>query len=113
MKKFWDLLKIKTTTKNEIGILGFSKIFRTRISALFWLSLANLLGATEYGEIQFYIAIAGMVYILSSLGAANTITVYAAKNIKIHSTLLLISIIGGLIALLVLFAIFTFYELSL
>ncbi len=68
--------------------------------------LANLLGAEGYGEIQFYIAIAGVVYIVSTLGRPNTITIYAAKNIKIHSTLFLISIIGGLISLLILFGIF-------
>lgn len=106
MKEFWNLFKIKTTVVKDLGFLGFSKIIGTGISAFFWLYLANLLGAKAYGEIQFYIAIAGMVYILSSLGTANTITVYAAKNIKIHSTLFLISIIGGLISLLVLFAIF-------
>jgi len=106
MTKFWDLFKIKTTVVKDLGLLGFSKIIGTGLSAFFWLYLASLLGAKDYGEIQFYIAIAGIVYILSSLGTANTITVYAAKNIKIHSTLLLISIIGGLIALLVLFGIF-------
>jgi O-antigen/teichoic acid export membrane protein len=106
MTKFWDLFKIKTTVVKDLGLLGFSKVIGTGLSAFFWLYLANLLGAKDYGEIQFYIAIAGVVYILSSLGTANTITVYASKNIKIHSTLLLISIIGGLIALLVLFGIF-------
>jgi len=106
MTKFWDLFKIKTTVIKDLGLLGFSKIIGTGLSAFFWLYLASLLGPKDYGEIQFYIAIASTVYILSSLGTANTITVYAAKNIKIHSTLLLISIIGGLIALLVLFGIF-------
>jgi O-antigen/teichoic acid export membrane protein len=106
MKKIWSLFNIKTTVVKDLGLLGFSKIIGTSLSAFFWLYLASLLGAKDYGEIQFYIAIAGTVYILSSLGTANTITVYAAKNIKIHSTLLLISIIGGLISLLVLFGIF-------
>jgi O-antigen/teichoic acid export membrane protein len=106
MKKDWNLFKIKGTVLKDLGFLGFSNIIGTVISAVFWLYLANLLGAEGYGEIQFYIAIAGMVYILSTLGRPNTITVYAAKNIKIHSTLFLISIIGGLISLLILFGIF-------
>jgi len=113
MKEFWNLFKIKTTVVKDLGLLGFSKIIGTGISAFFWLYLANLLGAEDYGEIQFYIAIAGMVYILASLGTANTITVYAAKNIKIHSTLFLISIIGGLISLLVLFGIFNRLDLGI
>ena len=106
MKKDWNLFKIKNTVLRDLGFLGFSNIIGTLVSAVFWLYLANLLGAEGYGEIQFYIAIAGMVYIVSTLGRPNTITVYAAKNIKIHSTLFLISIIGGLISLLILFGIF-------
>ena len=84
MTKFWDLFKIKTTVIKDLGLLSFSKIIGTGFSAFFWLYLASLLGAKDYGEIQFYLAIAGIVYVLSSLGTANTITVYAAKNIKIH-----------------------------
>ena len=106
MKKIWSLFKIKTIVLKDLGFLGFSNIIGTGISAFFWLYLANLLGAKDYGEIQFYIAIAGVVYGLASLGTANTIIVYASKNIKIHSTLFLISIIGGLISLLILFEIF-------
>ena len=106
MTKFWNLFKIKTTVVKDLGFIGFSNIIGTVVSAVFWLYLANLLGAEGYGEIQCYIAIAGMVYIISTLGRPNTITVYAAKNIKIHSTLFLISIIGGLISLLILFGIF-------
>ena len=106
MKNFWDLFKIKTTVLKDLGFLGFSNIVGTGISVFFWLYLANLLGPKDYGEIQFYIAIAGVVYMLSSIATANTITVYAAKNIQIHSTLFLISIIGGLISLLILFGIF-------
>jgi len=106
MKKIWSLFNIKTTVVKDLGLLGFSKIIGTGLSAFFWLYLASQLDVKDYGEIQFYIAIAGIVYVLTTLATGNTITVYAAKNIKIHSTLLLISIIGGLISLLVLFAIF-------
>ena len=113
MKKFWDSYKIKITTIKDLGFIGFSKIIGTCISGFFWLYLANLLGVTKYGEIQFYLAIAGMAYMVSSLGTANTIIVYAAKNIKIHSTLLLISIISGLIACLVLFTIFSRLDIGI
>jgi O-antigen/teichoic acid export membrane protein len=106
MKEFWNLFKIKINVIKDLGFIGSSNIIGTVISAVFWLYLANLLGAEGYGEIQFYIAIAGMVYIVSTLGRPNIITVYAAKNIKIHSTLFLISIIGGLISLLILFGLF-------
>ena len=110
---FWDALKLKLTIIKDLGYVGSASIIGTGISAFFWLYLANLLGAEDYGEIQYYLAIAGVVYLLSSFGSPNTITVYAAKNIKVNSTLLLISLVGGFIALLVLLGIFQRLDIGL
>ena len=112
MKNLWGVLKHKLDLLKDLGYIGSANIIGTGISAFFWLYLANLLGAEDYGEVQYYLAIAGVVYLVSSLGAPNTITVYAAKNIKIHSTLLLISLVGGFIALLVLLGIFQRLDLG-
>ena len=113
MKDFRNILNKKLDIIRDLGYLGTSSIIGTAISAFFWLYLANLLGAKDYGEIQYYLAISGIVYLLASYGTPNTIIVYAAKNIKIHSTLFLISIIGGLVALLVLFGIFGRLDIGL
>ena len=110
---FWNALKLKLTVVKDLGYIGSSNIIGTGISAFFWLYLASLLGAEDFGEIQYYLAIAGVVYLVSSFGAPNTITVYAAKNIKIHSTLLLISLVGGFIALLVLLGVFQRLDIGL
>ena len=106
MKKNWSLFNIKSKVLRDLGFLGFSNIIGMGMSAIFWLYLANLLGPDDFGEIQYYLGIAGIAYLIASIGAPNTITIHAAKNIKIHSALFLISIIGGLIAFLVLFGIF-------
>ena len=113
MKNLWDVLTDKLYSIKDLGYVGSASIIGTGISAFFWLYLANLLGAEDYGEIQYYLAIAGTVYLMSSLGSPNTITVYAAKNIKIHSTLLLISLVGGFIALLVLLGVFQRLDIGL
>ena len=110
---FWNALKLKLAVVKDLGYIGSSNIIGTGISAFFWLYLASLLGAEDFGEIQYYLAIAGVVYLVSSFGAPNTITVYAAKNIKIHSTLLLISLVGGFIALLVLLGVFQRLDIGL
>ena len=106
MKKNWSLFNIKSKVLRDLGFLGFSNIIGMGISAVFWLYLANLLGPNDFGGIKYYLGIAGIAYLIASIGAPNTITIHAAKNIKIHSALFLISIIGGLIAFLVLFGIF-------
>jgi O-antigen/teichoic acid export membrane protein len=113
MKNLWDILVDKFYSIKNLGYVGSASIIGTGISAFFWLYLANLLGAEDYGEIQYYLAIAGIVYLLSSFGTPNTITVYAAKNIKVNSTLLLISLVGGFIALLVLLGIFQRLDIGL
>ena len=110
---FWNTLKLKLAIIKDLGYIGSANIIGTGISAFFWLYLANLLGAEDYGEIQYYLAIAGVVYLVSSFGSPNTITVYAAKNIKVNSTLLLISLVGGFIALLVLLGIFQRLDIGL
>ena len=110
---FWNALKLKLTIIKDLGYIGSANIIGTGISAFFWFYLASLLGAEDYGEIQYYLAIAGVVYLASSFGSPNTITVYAAKNIKIHSTLLLISLVGGFIALLALLGIFQRLDIGL
>ena len=113
MKNLWDILVDKFYSIKNLGYVGSASIIGTGISAFFWLYLANLLGAEDYGEIQYYLAIVGIVYLLSSFGTPNTITVYAAKNIKVNSTLLLISLVGGFIALLVLLGIFQRLDIGL
>ncbi len=113
MKDFWNFLKVKTSVVKDIGSLGSANIFGTAISGFFWFFLAKELGVQDYGEIQYYLAIVGVTYLISSLGTPNVITVYVAKNIKIHSTLILISLTGGFIAFTTLFAIFQRIDLGL
>ena len=113
MKNLWDILIDKLYSIKDLGYVGSANIIGSGISAVFWLYLANLLGAEDYGEIQYYLAIAGVVYVISSFGTPNSFTVYAAKNIKINSTLFLISLVGGFIALLVLLGIFQRLDIGL
>ncbi len=54
-----------------------------------------------------------MAQLLSLIATPNAITVYAAKNIKIHSTLFFISIITGMVASLVVFLFFYRVDASL
>jgi len=44
----------------DIGSIGLADIISSGISTVFWLYLASLLTAENYGEIQFYISLVGM-----------------------------------------------------
>lgn len=106
MKDFLNFFKVKASTIKDLGFIGFSNIAGSGVSGFFWLYFANLLGPNNFGEIQYYLAVAGTAYFFASIGTPKTIVVYAAKNVRIHSSIFVISIIGGLITFLILFGIF-------
>jgi len=77
------------------------------IVSAFWFLLAFLISPEEYGEIHYFIGIAGLAFSISLLTTQETIVVYTAKNVKLAPTLFLISLIAGGIAAVVVAALFS------
>jgi len=99
---------VKNTLKNfkdniigKKGLLsiGFADIVGSAISGLFWLYIASQLNPDVFGELIYFISIAGLAQMVSLLGSSNALTVYTAKNVKIQSTLFVISILAAAISL--------------
>ena len=97
----------------NIGIIGAGNLIGSAISALFWIFLASLLGAENYGELGYYISIAGIATSISFIGGPMAITVLTAKNIKIESTIFFLSISGSIISAVVLYIAFVNVGLSI
>ena len=95
----------------NIGWIGISNLVGSGISALFWMYLARLMGAENYGELSYYISIAGIVTSLSFIGGPMAITVLVAKKIKVESTIHLLSISGSIISAIILY--FAFMNIGL
>ena len=95
MKNFKDNL----IGKKGLLSIGFADIVGSVISGLFWLYIASQLNPDVYGEIIYFISIAGLAQLVSLVGSSNALTVYTAKNVKIQSTLFLISISAAAISL--------------
>ena len=93
--------------------IGFSDVIGTAISATFWFFLATLIEPDEFGQIFYFLGIAGMASYISLIGTQNTIIVYVAKKIKIQSTLALLSLIVGGISSIVIIMIFYRIDVSL
>ena len=68
--------------------------------------MASLIEVKSYGEISYFIAVASVVGVISTLGAQNTITVYTAKGEKIVPQLAFLSLISGVVSSTILFFIF-------
>lgn len=78
--------------------IGFADILGNGLTSFFWFYLASLLSPEAYGEIHFFLGIAGVAAYSSLVGTQNTIIVYKAKNVKLQSTLYFISLLIGIIA---------------
>ena len=77
------------------------------IASAFWFLLAFLISPEEYGEIHYFMGIAGLAFSISLLTTQETIVIYTAKNVKLAPTLFLISLIAGGIAAVVVAALFS------
>ena len=87
--------------------IGVSDIGGNLISVTFWFYLASLLNPASYGEIFYFLGIAGIAAYLSSIGTQNTIIVYVAKKIKLQTTFYFISLVLALISSIIASIIFS------
>lgn len=110
MYKGWNNFKEKIIGLKGLAAIGSADVIGSGISAIFWLYLASLINPENYGEIHYYLGIAGVASYISLVGAQNTIIVYSAKNVKIQPTLNFISLIVGTISSLTI--IFIFYRID-
>ena len=93
----------KTNSLKSLSAIGFSDIIGTGIVAFFWFYLATLMDAATYGELHYFIAIAGFAYTISMIGTRDVVTVYVSKKIKITPTLFLLTVGAGTVAAVVVF----------
>ena len=106
MKEFFKKFK-------DLGIVGIGNITASLISGIFWFYFASLLGAEQYGEVSYYIAIAGVASTLAFLGLGNAIIVYTAKGQKIQPPIFIVGLISSVITLFAVFLIFSKIGMSL
>ena len=99
MKGTWKNFKDNIIGQKGLLSIGFADIVGSAIAAFFWLYIASQLNPDVYGELIYFISIAGLAQMVSLLGSSNALTVYTAKNVKIQSTLFLISILAVAISL--------------
>ena len=90
----------------DISLIGSADIVGTAISSIFWLFLASQIPPEDYGEISYFLGIAGIAAAFVLIGTQNSITVYSSKNTKIESTLYSISLLLGVIASFIIMVIF-------
>ena len=100
--------------KKQKGLIsvGLADFLGTGITAIFWFFLASIIEPGKYGEIFYFLGIAGIVTSIALLGTQNVITVFVAKKIKIQSTLYLISVINGIVLSFAIMIVFSKIDIS-
>ena len=104
-----------TTIKKlkDIGAIGGGDIFGSVMSAIFWFFLASQIEPEQYGEIHWFLGVAGIFSTMALFGTVNTLTVYTAKKVKIQSTLYAISLLASIVFSLIVIVIFpSFYTID-
>ena len=85
----------------DISTIGLGDIIGSGVTAIFWFYLASILVPSEYGQIHYLISIAIITSTFTLLGTQNVLVVYIAKNKDVVFTLLILSIICGVIILII------------
>jgi len=97
----------------DISAIGGADIFGTAMSAVFWFYLASQIEPSSYGEIHWFLGIAGIFSGIALFGTANTLTVYTAKKTQIQSTLNFISLFASVILSFIVIVLFpSFYTID-
>ena len=97
----------------NVATIGSSNIIGTAITSVFWISIAGLLGTESYGELSYFLAIIGISSIIAMVGGGYTMQVYAAKGVKIESSLYFLGIIASTVAAITLFLMFENFGVSI
>ena len=95
-KPFIKKIKSRLSFGNDISTIGITDIINNAIGYGFWLYIASILSVRDYGEINYFIALGGIISSICLIGSYNSMVVLLAKNVKIHTSLISISLIIGI-----------------
>ena len=97
----------------SIASIGIADVAGMGLVAIFWFYMATELDTAEYGEIHYFLGIAGLAYAISLIGTQNTLIVSTAKKIKTVSTLSFITLIVASVSAAVVILIFYRFDVML
>ncbi len=97
----------------DLTSIGIANLLSNGISVIFWLYIASLLGAEQYGEISYFIAIAGIASTVSLVGVGNTLVIYTAKEVRIQASLFFIAIVSSMITAIIVYFLYSNVGISL
>ena len=113
MTNYWKNIRQKILGQEDLASIGIANFIGSGLAAIFWFYLASEINPEDYGQIHYFLGIAGMAQVISLVTTPNVLTVYTAKNIKIQSTLFFLSICVGIVSSIIVFVLFNRIDVSL
>ena len=108
-KKLWG----KILGLKGLASVGITDIIGSGMGAIFWFYIASVIEAEQYGEISYFLGIAGLIQIIALVGTTNVITVCLAKKIRIEATLYFLSLVISFISSVIIFVLLHRIDVSL
>ena len=93
--------------------MGIADVAGVGLVAIFWFYMATMLDTEQYGEIHYFLGIAGLAYAISLIGTQNTLIVSVAKKFKTVSTISFITLIVTSVSSAVVILIFYRFDVML
>jgi len=106
--KLLDKIKEIYQSLKGLTTIGIGTVISNALGAIFWFSIAAILGTEQYGQVSYLLAIAIIASRISLLGSPNTLMVYVAKGVKIQPAIFVSAISSSIIASLIVY--FSFLE---
>lgn len=97
----------------DFGPILTADISSSIVGSIFWLYLATILNKNNYGELQLFISIAGMAVGFAVIANSNVMIIYEVKQKDLRRTLFLISFFTGIIISLILFIVYSRFDIIL
>ena len=97
----------------SIASVGIADVAGMGLVAVFWFYMATVLDTAQYGEIHYFLGIAGLAYAISLIGTQNTLIVSVAKKFKTVSTLSFITLIVASVSAALVVLIFYRFDVML
>lgn len=95
----------KVSPLKNLSFITMGRMSLVVLQALFYLIFAAILGPEKYGELSYFIAIAGTVSVISRFGLPHTVSIFRAKkqNVEANQTNTLAILLTSLGAIFLLF----------
>ena len=102
----------QNTPFRNFSFLSIGRFGAILLQAVFYLLFAALLEPESYGELNYFVAIAGTIALLSRFGLSQTVTVYRAKeNSKVADQVNTLAVLSSSVAAVILISIDIFTAL--